>query len=231
MAAEAQERLLAVSHSLEAFANFPGVAGCMTRMTANHPCGVHFRRLERLLVPAKQSLREDFAFVGIHEHRRETVCLFHRMFGLPVHPAEFEAGLLDAQGRSSDGAENTATPPSAMHHQRSLKADGSSNNSSWSKRGRGRRGRRRRGRRRSEPKEALPMPQSSLVLQSNAPTPNLTQVPLDAADDELHHLPPDEWRQLNRNHDLDDEKLYTFAVKIFVRNLELYGFKTPEPLI
>lgn len=86
MAAEHRNRLRLTSRTLESFANFPGVAGCMTRMVVGEQCGNHVRRMERYLPQAKARVANEFAFVGIHEHPRASICLFHRMFGTRMHP-------------------------------------------------------------------------------------------------------------------------------------------------
>lgn len=36
-----RERMLQVTHTLEAFANFPGIAGCQTKMLLGSTCGAH----------------------------------------------------------------------------------------------------------------------------------------------------------------------------------------------
>lgn len=48
---------------------------------------------------ALSRVRNEFAFIGITEYYTETVCLFHRMFGAPIHPHELQNLRFVGQGR------------------------------------------------------------------------------------------------------------------------------------
>ncbi|EGD74724.1 hypothetical protein PTSG_06087 [Salpingoeca rosetta] len=100
-------RMAQVTQTLESFANFPGVAGCQTRMAVGMPCGVHVQRLERWLPRAKANVVTNLPFVGIHEHPNATACLFHRMFGVRMHMAELEAFTDNQYSRSSSSSSDT----------------------------------------------------------------------------------------------------------------------------
>ena len=82
--------------SHECFARFPGIAGCMTRMLTGKTCAegsvargaAPFDGGKALVLDAKKTIA-GLAFVGLTERWNETVCLFHRMFGGSINPAEF----------------------------------------------------------------------------------------------------------------------------------------------
>jgi hypothetical protein len=75
--------------TLEDFASYPGIAGCQTKMIVGQPCAAFYNVSLADVVEAKRRITEDFAFVGIVDYWEESVCLFHRMYGAPIHEHEF----------------------------------------------------------------------------------------------------------------------------------------------
>jgi len=81
--------------STECFARYPGIAGCMTRMLTGKLCAEDSKDRTapfdggRALVDGAKKVVGELAFVGLTERWNESVCLFHRMFGGSINPAEF----------------------------------------------------------------------------------------------------------------------------------------------
>ncbi|CAE7731803.1 CPK2, partial [Symbiodinium microadriaticum] len=79
----------------ECFARYPGIAGCMTRMLTGKNCAEDSNDRTapfdggRALVDEAKKVVGELSFVGLTERWNESVCLFHRMFGGSVNPAEF----------------------------------------------------------------------------------------------------------------------------------------------
>lgn len=53
---------------------------------------------------AARRVREGFAFVGLTEHWELSMCLFHKMFGGPCRPGDFEDTRPSSVGKSADVA-------------------------------------------------------------------------------------------------------------------------------
>eukprot|EP00049_Salpingoeca_infusionum_P008202 m.133380 g.133380 ORF g.133380 m.133380 type:complete len:581 (+) comp13944_c0_seq3:61-1803(+) len=81
-------RMLNVTHNVESFINFPGIASCQTKMTLGHTCATYVKLNNADLEEAKRRVRDDLALAGLMEHWNATVCLFHRTFGGAIHPTE-----------------------------------------------------------------------------------------------------------------------------------------------
>ena len=84
----------AAAPTIGAFARYPGVAGCMSKMLAGRECGSRLaaREASAVLEKAIRFLRSKrLAFVGLSERWDESICLFHHTVGggsMPV-AAEF----------------------------------------------------------------------------------------------------------------------------------------------
>lgn len=76
-----RKRMLQTTHTLEAFANFPGIASCQTKMIIGYTCATYVRLSDANVYEAKRRMDRDFALVGLLEHWNASVCLFHRMLG------------------------------------------------------------------------------------------------------------------------------------------------------
>jgi len=79
------------------FARWPGIAGCSARMLTGLTCADPAaeeagQRWDRGLGRVEQAVANlaKMRFVGLTEDWDESVCLFHRMFGGRVNPAEFK---------------------------------------------------------------------------------------------------------------------------------------------
>ena len=79
--------------TVDSWARYPGIAGCMTKMLAGYDCGAsRVPPREELLRQALGALRSPrVAFVGLVEEWDASVCLFHRMMDDGTRPwlAEF----------------------------------------------------------------------------------------------------------------------------------------------
>ena len=76
-----------------AYARWPGIAGCATKMILGWSCAS-----DRALRPADVSravrvMRDHFAYVGLTEHWETSVCVFHRMMRQPGGPSPSELAL------------------------------------------------------------------------------------------------------------------------------------------
>ena len=91
---EDRNEMKRTARTVDAWARYPGVAGCMGKMLIGRNCGarLHRHQLARIQQRAISVLRSDrFAFVGLVEHWDLSVCLFHAMMGGGSSPlgAEF----------------------------------------------------------------------------------------------------------------------------------------------
>lgn len=73
----------------ECYARFPGVANCVTKMLLGHHCGGGHTLRPGEAAEAAERVRTNFSFVGLTSCLRESVCLFHRLYGAAPRPAEF----------------------------------------------------------------------------------------------------------------------------------------------
>lgn len=76
---------LAKVTTIEQFVAFPGIQGCQTKMVNGHFCAAH----EPVNATNAVQRLKDFAFVGLTSHWNHSVCLFHHMWGGPLHENEF----------------------------------------------------------------------------------------------------------------------------------------------
>lgn len=78
---EHRMHLKARAPTIAAFARYPGIAGCMTKMLAGHQCAepvdLTDGRILRAALAVLQSSR--FAFIGLAEEWSASICLLHRM--------------------------------------------------------------------------------------------------------------------------------------------------------
>lgn len=75
------------------FAEYPGIAGCATRMLTGKTCAVDVSKegeVDQARVQEAIQMLEHMPFVGLTEEWDESVCLFHLMFGGKVYRAEFK---------------------------------------------------------------------------------------------------------------------------------------------
>ena len=87
-----RQRMINITHTLEAFANFPGIASCQAKMVLGFTCANHVHLFPDDMAEAKRRVTQDFALVGILEHWNASVCLFHRRLGRRVGGAGAEKG-------------------------------------------------------------------------------------------------------------------------------------------
>jgi hypothetical protein len=75
-----------------AYANYPGIASCQTKMVLGYTCGQPIELSEVHMAEARRRLEEDFVFIGLTEEPRATQDLFLATFNirlmepLPVIP-------------------------------------------------------------------------------------------------------------------------------------------------
>lgn len=90
------------------YANYPGIAGCATRMLTGEHCAVEGKKGDELVNITQERIQlaiervNSMAFVGLTEEWDESVCLFHLMFGSKVYRAEFKD---IHRGRNKKGAD------------------------------------------------------------------------------------------------------------------------------
>eukprot|EP00427_Karlodinium_veneficum_P009476 CAMPEP_0169077238 /NCGR_PEP_ID=MMETSP1015-20121227/8771_1 /TAXON_ID=342587 /ORGANISM="Karlodinium micrum, Strain CCMP2283" /LENGTH=410 /DNA_ID=CAMNT_0009136747 /DNA_START=33 /DNA_END=1265 /DNA_ORIENTATION=+ len=72
------------------FANFPGIAGCATRMLTGQKCANESSVIWPERITQAIETVHSMAFVGLTEQWNESICLFHLMFGSRLHPAELK---------------------------------------------------------------------------------------------------------------------------------------------
>ncbi|KAL7530605.1 hypothetical protein ACHAXR_003589 [Thalassiosira sp. AJA248-18] len=73
---------LKITNPLDCFANFPGIAGCMSRMLTGETCADGLAQKSGLdnLPDAITLIMEHLDFVGLTEDWNESICQFHRLF-------------------------------------------------------------------------------------------------------------------------------------------------------
>lgn len=93
-------------YNVSCFARWRGIAGCSSKMLAGLDCADPepslpwdggMRHVKRAVVNI-----EKMRFVGITEEWDESVCLFHRMFGGRINPAEFQNFHSRVHGKIED---------------------------------------------------------------------------------------------------------------------------------
>lgn len=102
-----------------AYARWPGVAGCATKMLLGSPCASHRALAPQHASMAVHVLQESFAFVGLLEHWAVSVCVFHAimMRGSPPDDAELVRTHVGSQRRAiSQGSTTTRTAAAAAEH-------------------------------------------------------------------------------------------------------------------
>ena len=109
-----------------AYARWPGIAGCATKMLLGWPCAA-----ERPLVPgdvarAVHVLTHHFAFVGLTEEWPTSVCVFHALLrrGAPVEAAELtrtHPGPLRPAAPRSRRRRSPPPPPPFSYDERALR--------------------------------------------------------------------------------------------------------------
>ena len=70
------------TNPLECFANFPGIAGCMSRMLTGETCADGIAQLSGMdnVRDAIDIIMNHLDFVGLMEDWNESICQFHRLF-------------------------------------------------------------------------------------------------------------------------------------------------------
>eukprot|EP00043_Microstomoeca_roanoka_P011952 m.113060 g.113060 ORF g.113060 m.113060 type:complete len:534 (-) comp15346_c1_seq1:249-1850(-) len=243
-----RERMLHVTHTIEAFANFPGIASCQTKMLIGFTCSAHVTLNKRDLMTAKQIIEKDLAFAGVMEHWNASICLFHRMFGGKMHPTE-TANLRPTQERTANGPSYNAArkqivegvrqdiqrAAAAMegHEQPDDDADAdlvtttdapnTEHHKAW-----------------DESRDFSDVRQrhdsSRHLLFADGAQTGDSDTSVESQDDELMYqtqgkldqLPKTEWTQVHREHDPYDWDLYEFVRQRFYQQLKTYGFQLPS---
>ncbi len=85
-----REYMLQHTHTLKDFAAFPDIQGCQTKMLLSEYCAIDMSITNDDFNKAARILSE-FAFVGLTEAYNMSVCLFHHMYGGPLHDFEFSS--------------------------------------------------------------------------------------------------------------------------------------------
>ena len=85
----AREQLLRNASTLLEYLSFPRIQSCQARMLLGQYCAGPMTVDAAATAMAIERLDTHFAFVGLMEYWNESICLFHRIYGVPVHPSEF----------------------------------------------------------------------------------------------------------------------------------------------
>ena len=89
MNATQRVRLQQEARTVKEYAEFPGIAGCQTKMLSGRNCASPQTLTPDDLRAAKRVLRRGYSFVGLTEFYNESVCLFHAQHGGEVSPYSF----------------------------------------------------------------------------------------------------------------------------------------------
>eukprot|EP00049_Salpingoeca_infusionum_P008455 m.139582 g.139582 ORF g.139582 m.139582 type:complete len:481 (-) comp14018_c0_seq2:321-1763(-) len=200
MSAEQRELLVKTTHTLEAYAVFPGIQSCQTKMLLGLTCGHYVKLTEEDFDKATQLAATTLGFIGIVEYWDLSVCLFHAKFGSVLDSTELQnlrPGVYH-QSFHEDGDEDD-DPEQDIETQRANYfvtdkdiEDGEGNFTSY------------------------------YLDAHNKPLPLTKRGMIQA--------PPDEWKKLSKDHDPLDWRLYHFVLKLFVKELHDYGLEIPEKL-
>jgi hypothetical protein len=72
----ARARLAKTMPTVQAYARYPGIAHCQTKMVLGHHCGSLVKVTPAMGREAVRRVREDFRFVGVQDHWAASVALF-----------------------------------------------------------------------------------------------------------------------------------------------------------
>lgn len=94
--AERDKLRLAAAGLPSAYARWPGIASCATKMLRGRPCAGRFAPTDADAALAALAVRQRLAFVGLEERWAESICVFHRTL-LPTVPVRRSAAATDTQ--------------------------------------------------------------------------------------------------------------------------------------
>ena len=78
-----------IQRALKTYAEWPGIAGCQTKMVLGKTCSSVYSLSAADLEEAKRIVENEFLFVGLTDEYDRSICLFHAMLGGVVRPNEF----------------------------------------------------------------------------------------------------------------------------------------------
>ena len=100
-----------------AYARWPGIAACATKMLLGFQCAATHRPSRADISRAIRVVRQNFVFVGLQEHWKTSVCIFHARFINGSTPDAAELQLTHAGPERLAGAARSEHGPDTLHLQ------------------------------------------------------------------------------------------------------------------